>query len=147
MKFSNLKINKNYCLEKFEENELKLIFEDDYNLNNNSINKVFEYNFFNNDYISIFFNNTEVGYIEYNAYENCMYLEYIKIYEDYQRKKIGCHSLSILIDICKLFNLSFINGECRNDLISFYKKLGAKFENRTPEDEAYINNRFYIDLI
>ena len=51
-----------------------------------------------------------------------------------------------LIEECKKEGMFYIDGECRDDLKSFFRELGADFKSRTEEDETYINNRFYIDL-
>lgn len=143
MEHLNLKLNHEYCSVEYEGNEIKIVFEDNSNNEDFYLNTVF----LDNEFISIHFNNMNVGYIHYFADEHSVYLEHVDIKSNYRRKKIGYYSLLMFKHVSKLLNLSFIDGECRDDLISFYRKLGAKFESRTPEDNTYINNRFYIDLV
>lgn len=78
--------------------------------------------------------------------DNSIYLESLDIEENYRRLGYGSLFLSMLKNTFKEWGFININGECRGDLISFYKSVGGKVENRCEEDYTYISNRFYIDL-
>lgn len=103
-------------------------------------------NFMDSDFFTIHLNGVEIGYIQGYPSLESMHIEYIHIMKDYREKGYGTLALKILKVVAKSFNIKCIDAECRGDLKSFYKKLGADFKSRCPEDETYINNRFYIDL-
>ena len=67
-------------------------------------------------------------------------------HEEYRRRGYGTKILNNLKDIGKSIGIKYIEGECPSHLINFYTKLGADFNYRKPEDETYMNHRFYIDL-
>lgn len=92
--------------------------------------------------------NKEIGFItlQSNGCGNEVYLESIDLKDKYQRRGYGTQILNQIKDMCRLFDIKYIEGECRYDLIEFYIKLGADFNHRTLEDETYMNHRFYIDL-
>ena len=107
----------------------------------------FENDFINNNYgIYIYINDKLVGDIIGFASEESIFIEVISINKEYRRKGYGTIILNQLKDIGKSLGISYIEGDCRNELIPFYKKLGADFNPRNEDDLTYINNRFYIDL-
>lgn len=108
---------------------------------------IFEEDFINDkDRIEIWLNDKKIGSIIAFASKEEIYIELIDLKEEYQRKGYGTEAIKQLKEIAKSLNISCIHGECRGDLILFYKRLGADFKHRTEEDETYINHRFYIDL-
>lgn len=107
----------------------------------------FEEDFIDDEYcISIFNNDIKVGFMTGWAYDDEIYLEHLHLEDEYTQKGYGTKALQQLKEIGKSLNFSYIKGECRDGLMYFYKKLGADFNYREPEDENYILNRFYIDL-
>lgn len=96
--------------------------------------------------ISIFLNETYIGYIDGHAGAEYIHIELIHIEEKYRGKSYGKIALENLKIIGRSLEVKCIDGECSNQLKSFYRSLGAKFECREPEDKNYILNKFYIDL-
>ena len=98
------------------------------------------------DLITIKLGNQEIGQIEIFATIDYLHIEYLHLAEQYRRKGYGYKVMLKLIEECKKEGMFYIDGECRDDLKSFFRELGVDFKSRTEEDETYINNRFYIDL-
>lgn len=78
--------------------------------------------------------------------DNSIYIEYLDIDKEYRRLGYGSFMLNCLKFTFKECGFSCIHGECKNELIPFYKFVGGKIENRCEDDYTYLNNRFYIDL-
>lgn len=97
-------------------------------------------------YFSILLNGKTIGDITGFADSEYASLEIIKIDKEHQRKGYGTKALNQFIDLCKNFNLKYIDADCKNELIPFYKGFGADFKPRNKEDKEYLNNKFYIDL-
>lgn len=97
-------------------------------------------------YFSILLDNKTIGDITGFADSKSANLELISIDKKYRRKGHGTKALNQFINLCKNFNLKYIDADCRNELIPFYKHFGADFKPRNKEDKEYLNNRFYIDL-
>lgn len=118
----------------------------------NEIKLVLEDGTFENDFIDsgadvlIYLNDILIGDIVVFAGCEDMHIELITLKENYRGKGYGEIALTQLKEIAKSLGIRNINGECRNSLINFYKRLGADFTPRTEYDLTYINNRFYIDL-
>lgn len=81
-------------------------------------------------------------------------LEEFQIKTQFRGNGFGSAAMKKLIEIAKSFNISYIYGESVDDRKNFYKRMGAKYENRNNFD-ATINNQtydgknletFYIDL-
>lgn len=121
----------------FMKNNIRLVLEDG----------TFEDGFIDNEYgIYIYINDRLAGDIIGFADEESIHIEVISLKEEYRRKGYGTIALNQLKEIGKSLGVSYIEGDCRNELIPFYKKLEADFNPRNEEDLTYINNRFYIDL-
>lgn len=46
----------------------------------------------------------------------------------------------------KSLGFKSITGTCSDELIAFYKKAGAYFEDKLGSDYPHVNNKFYIEL-
>ena len=113
-------------------------------LEDNSIN---DESFFDDNYrFIIYLNDKQIGdMIGFVTHED-IYLEFFDINQKYRGKGYGTIALKQLLDICKSLNIKYLHAECKNSLIHFYKRFGAKFECRNEDDKHYLNNKFYIDL-
>lgn len=100
------------------------------------------------DIIIINLNNVSIGSIEYfiDNYYKSVQISYMSLDKEYRRKGYGTLILEKLKSLAKKCGMKYIEGECRGELIQFYKRLGADFTKRRESDYEYINHRFYIDL-
>lgn len=87
-----------------------------------------------------------IGTIAIVCYGEGCTLELLKIDESFRGKGYGTTAILELIDLCKSKGIEYITGDCRQDLVKFYKSLGAKIECRCKEDYNFINEKFYIDI-
>lgn len=95
--------------------------------------------------MEIFIINQYIGHMRVMADDgetNSIYLEYFEIEEEYRNKGYGTIAMINLKDIGKQWGFKYIEGECRSDLIHFYKNIGASFHS----NHEYINHKFYINL-
>ncbi|MGU8836359.1 GNAT family N-acetyltransferase [Clostridium perfringens] len=110
-------------------------------------NGTFEENFLDDNFgIGIMLDGKEIGFIIGFACQECVLIKLISLEEGFRRKGYGTLAMQELIRISKKLNCHHIEADCRTELISFYKRLGADFTHRDPDDATYINHRFYIDL-
>lgn len=58
----------------------------------------------------------------------------------------GTKVMNLLKSQAKSIGFESITGTCSDELVSFYRNLGAYFEDKLKPGYPYISNKFYIEL-
>lgn len=98
--------------------------------------------------VDVVVNNENIGNIIISREEGSYRLgiELFVLKQSVRAMGYGTKVLESFKSFAKSLGFRGLTGTCSDELISFYKKVGAYFEDKLSPDYPYVNNKFYIEI-